>query len=121
MKRGLLLTCTVLAFAIPLQVFGQALTTLDYSTSLGTAAQQCVPSSSSRKTLFIEDPAGNSNNVGYCVASANGTCTPVIGSPGTSVLTPGLADGWVASSAPTGPVYCIGSGSSTPVTIRSGQ
>lgn len=93
-----------------------ALSNTDYSTTLSTSAQNCVPADASRKTLFIENPAGATNNVCYSFST-----TPVCGSAGTSVLLPGSADFWSSGDAPIGPLYCIGSGATTPVTIRSGK
>jgi hypothetical protein len=96
----------------------QALVTTDLSTTLGTGVALCAPANSGRKTLFIENPLGGSaNNVCYSLTSIAPSC----GAIGTSVLPPGSSDFWPSGSAPSGAVYCTSSGTTTPVTVRSGQ
>lgn len=116
MKKIIFPFLGVLLLAGPSFGQNQALDNTDYSTTLGTSAQQCVPGSSSRKTLTIENPYGGANNIGYCVGSS---CTPIIGAAGTSVLTPGNLDNWAYGNAVKGPINCVASAGSTPVTIRS--
>ncbi len=107
----------VLGTLVPLIAYAQsALKTTDYSTTLGTTSAACVPADASRKTLFIENPLGGTNNVCYCVGAL---CTPSCGAAGTSVLPPGAPDFWANGSAPGDAINCIASGATTPVTIRS--
>lgn len=107
------LTIAVVAFLAAPAARAQALDQTDYSTTLGTTAQNCVPADQSRRTLYIENPSNNTNNVCYSFG------TPVCGAAGTSVLTPGNADFWSLNSAPRSAINCIASGASTAVTIRS--
>ncbi len=97
-----------------------ALTTTDYSATLGTTVSTCVPADASRKTLIIENPyASGANNVCYCVGAS---CTPSCSSTaGSSVLAPGAIDSWAPGAAPREAVQCIASGATTPVTIRAGK
>jgi hypothetical protein len=120
-------TLALLGALVPsIALADSAIVITDYSTTLGTSATQCVPANSQRKTLYIEN-AGTTNSISYCVAPANGTCTPATNTAGSSTLAPATSTGqgntawWNNGSAPTGPLYCIASGSSSPVTIRSGQ
>ena len=105
------------------QTLAQALTTTDYSASIGTTATPCVPADASRKTLYIENES-STNNLGYCISTGNTACTPSIGTAGTSELSgssnPSSA-WWTNGSAPRDAVWCIASGASTPVTIRVGK
>ena len=113
------IAAALLALA-PCPALAQALSTTDYSATLGTAAQQCVPPNGARRTLYIEN-AGTTNSIAYCVAAPNGTCTPALNAAGSSTLAPSVSAFWQSGSAPIGAVYCIAGGSSSPVTIRSAQ
>jgi hypothetical protein len=111
MKHRLLVGLVALLLSAP--AFAQGLPVVDYSVTLGTTAVPCVPANAGRRTLSIENPYGGSNNVCYS------TGTPVCGAAGTSVLVPGALDYWANGSAPAGPVNCIASAGSTPVTIKA--
>lgn len=113
MKR---LIAILLILAQP--ALAQAIVITDFSVNIGTASVNCVPADSSRKTLSIENPTGNTVNVGYCYGAP---CTAAIGTAGTSVLAAGTLDFWPAGSAPGGAMNCIAGGSSTPVNVRVGH
>lgn len=115
----LLLLLPVVAFAGELPI-----TITDLSTTLNTSPVQCAPSDGKRSTFYIENPAGSSNSIGYCIGNTPGTsnaCVPSVGAAGTSTLTAGVADFFPPGSAPRQAVQCIAANGSNPVTIRSGQ
>jgi hypothetical protein len=120
MKKSLAL---VLLFASAAAQAQSGLNYTDYYATVGTTPVMCAPPNGARKTLFVENPTGAPNNIGYCVAAIGMSCTPVIdsGPPSTSVLSPGVADFWPYGNAPAGALYCIASGASSPVNVRSGQ
>ena len=113
------LAAALLAAAAPARADSVATTTTNLSLSVGTSAAACIPANPGRRTLFIENPAGNTVNLGYCVGAG---CTPALTpTAGTSVLQPGQSDFWPAGTAPQEAIACIAGGAATPVTIRSGQ
>lgn len=88
----------------------------DLSTTVGTSSASCIAANTGRKTLYLENPSGNPNTVGFCNGSG---CTAVIGAAGTTVLPPGTTVFWPLYTAPVEQLNCIASGSSTPLTARS--
>lgn len=116
MASAVILTLTLVAPSLAL-----ALSTVDYSATIGVTVTCPVPADQYRKTLLIENPYGNTTNIGYCVAVQTPQCQPSIGSAGTTVLQPGAVDFYTDGNAPTEAVCLIASGVSTPDVIRVGK
>lgn len=76
----------------------------------------CIDPYESRETLSI-DVSAASARIGYCM----GTCTPLIGVGGTTVIPVGGGpDFWPRGSAPTGSICLAAETGSQPVTIIEG-
>ena len=118
----------IAALALSLSLGGaraqSSLTWSEIGQSVGTASTQCVPANAQRKALTIHNATapGGTVNIGYCFWSSNtSACTAVIGNTGTYTLASGEFAFWPAGSAPINPISCIGSASSSPVSIGVGK
>ncbi len=120
MMRKLLAGAVGLVLVPALALAQTALTWSDLSTTLSTAAINCVPASSSRKTLSIANP--NTVNMGFCYsANTSAPCVPSIGTVGTWTIAPGTLFFWPSGSAPLNSMSCILASGSGFVSIATGQ
>lgn len=82
-----------------------------------TSAAPCLPQRNGRKGLTL-DATGATANIGYCEGDS---CTPAIGTAGTTTLAYGTLHYWPAPSAPRNSFNCISASGSQPLTIREGN
>lgn len=85
--------------------------------SVGVASAQALAAATGRRVLLAID---NESTTATIACTVDGT-TAALNSAGSWTIGPGATRVWDGTMVPTGPVKCIASGASTPVTIEADE